>query len=298
MKRLLVLLALLAFAIPAGAAPKTRATKVLAKPTKTASKHATKHATKATKSAKRTRTSSSRHVPKRGTSHGKDSASAHARVAFSVAGELRPAREVVGRREEPLTLEEDIAKQIEKLLRGPLKNGITGLYVADARTGEPLFAVNADDALNPASNVKMISMATALELLGPTFRYTTRLLGAEPDRKGVVHGGIYLLGTWDPTLSTDNMADLADQLVARGVKQLDGDILVGSDPTRDGIFRAMVPVEIKATSPGEHPTATRVTWRTRPQSSSPPTARRCRSRFARGSLGSTPRSSRSSRWTM
>ena len=61
--------------------------------------------------------------------------SARARVAFAKAGELRPAREVIGRREEPLTLEEDIAKQIEKLLRGPLRRGITGLFVADARTG-------------------------------------------------------------------------------------------------------------------------------------------------------------------
>ena len=45
----------------------------------------------------------------------------------------------------------------------------------------PLFAANAHDSLNPASNVKMVSTATALELLGPSFRYTTRLLGREPD---------------------------------------------------------------------------------------------------------------------
>src|SRR5579863_7082749 len=84
---------------------------------------------------------------------------AHARVAVGRGGELRPLREEGGaqgvgrgRREEPLTPEEETAKQIEKLLRGPLRYGVTGLYVADAKTGEPLFAVNADDALNPASN--------------------------------------------------------------------------------------------------------------------------------------------------
>ena len=118
------------------------------------------------------------------------------RVAFGK--ELRPAREVVGRREEPLSLEEETPKQIEKLLRGPLRYGVTGLFVADARTGEPLFAVNADDPLNPASNVKMISTATALELLGPTFRYPTRLLGPTPDATGAIHGDVYLLGSYDP----------------------------------------------------------------------------------------------------
>ncbi|HEY5920646.1 MAG TPA: D-alanyl-D-alanine carboxypeptidase/D-alanyl-D-alanine-endopeptidase, partial [Kofleriaceae bacterium] len=231
MKRLLVLLLMITMVSPAAAAPKTRTAKSI-KVTKAIAGKATK---KTDKKAPATAT--------------------RARVAFAKAGELRPAREVIGRREEPLTLEEDIAKQIETLLRGPLKNGITGLYVADARTGEPIFAVNAGDSLNPASNVKLVSTAAALELLGPTFRYTTRLLGAEPDTNGVIRGDIYLLGTWDPTLSAADMDGMADQLTLRGVKQLDGDILVGSDPTRDGIYRAMVPIEITAGEPGEPPTA-------------------------------------------
>ena len=58
----------------------------------------------------------------------------------------------------------------------------------------------------------MVSTAAALELLGPTFRYTTRLLGAEPDKTGTIRGDIYLLGTWDPTLSAADMNGMADQL--------------------------------------------------------------------------------------
>jgi D-alanyl-D-alanine carboxypeptidase len=180
-------------------------------------------------------------------------AAARARVAVGLAGALRPVREAVGRREEPLTPEEAIAKQIEALLRGPLRNGLTGLYVADARTGEAVFAVNADDALNVASNVKMISTATALELLGPSFRYATRLLGPEPDARGVVRGDVFLLGTWDPTLSAADLKNIARQVAARGVKQLHGNVLVGSDPTRDGIYRAMIPIEVKAGEPGKPP---------------------------------------------
>lgn len=178
---------------------------------------------------------------------------AHARLLYGK--ELRPAREVVGRREEPLTPEEETAKQIEKLLRGPLRYGVTGLFVADARTGEPLFAVNADDPLNPASNVKMISMAAALELLGPTFRYTTRLLGPEPDAQGTIHGDVYLLGSWDPTLRATDLDEVAAQVATKGVKLLDGDVVIGSDPTRDGIYKAIVPITVKAGNPGEPPTA-------------------------------------------
>jgi D-alanyl-D-alanine carboxypeptidase/D-alanyl-D-alanine-endopeptidase (penicillin-binding protein 4) len=178
---------------------------------------------------------------------------AHARALYGK--ELRPTREVVGRREEPLTAEEETAKQIEKLLRGPLRYGVTGLFVADARSGEPLFAVNADDPLNCASNVKMISTATALELLGPTFRYTTRLLGPEADAAGKIHGNVYLLGSWDPTLTASDLDQIAAQVAARGVHELDGDVVVGSDPTRDGIYKAVVPITVRAGIPGEPPSA-------------------------------------------
>jgi D-alanyl-D-alanine carboxypeptidase/D-alanyl-D-alanine-endopeptidase (penicillin-binding protein 4) len=170
---------------------------------------------------------------------------AHARVAVNRLGDLRPVRDVVGRREEPLSPEEDTARQIEKLLRGPLRYGVTGLFVADARTGEALFAVNADDPLNPASNVKMISTATALELLGPDFRYPTRLLGATPDG-GVVHGDVYLLGSYDPTLTIGDLDEIASSVAARGVTRIDGDFVVGPDPTRDGLYRALIPIEVHA----------------------------------------------------
>ena len=176
-----------------------------------------------------------------------------ARIAVQAAGEMRPARDVIGRRDEPLTLEEETAKQIQKLLRGPLRNGLTGLYVADALTGQPLFAVNADDPLNPASNVKMISTATALELLGADFRYPTRVLGPAP-AGGAIHGDVYLLGSYDPTLTIEDLDDLAGELAASGITAIEGDIIVGADPTRDGIFRAVVPLHVTAGEPGEAPT--------------------------------------------
>jgi len=243
MRRALLLVLALAFVTPqATASPRKLATR----PQKTM---VTKTVVKATTSK-----SASKAKPKTRDTK-KPATRGAARVAFSLAGELRPTSEVVGRREEPLTLEENIAKQIEKILRGPLRRGITGLYVADARTGEPLFSVNADDPLNPASNVKMISTAAALELLGPTFRYSTRLLGREPDAAGAVKGDLYLLGTWDPTLSMKDVEGLADTLGKRGIKRIEGDILVGSDPTRDGVYRAMVPITIRAGEPGKLATA-------------------------------------------
>lgn len=182
---------------------------------------------------------------------------ASARVNFG--RELRPARDArdtIGRRPGVLTDEEAAAAKIQSLLRGPLlRRGVTGLFVADARTGEPLFAVNADDPLNPASNVKMISTATALELLGPEFRYPTRVLGPDPVG-GTIKGDVYLLGSHDPTLAVADFDQLAASLAARGITRIEGDLLSGIDATRDGIYRAAIPIEIAAGEPGAPATVT------------------------------------------
>lgn len=178
---------------------------------------------------------------------------AHARVSVGLSG--REWRPVVGRRDAPLTAEETTAQQIEKLLRGPLRAGVTAIFVADAKTGSPLFAVNADDALNPASNVKMLSTAAALELMGPDYRYSTRLFGHQPDADGIIHGDVYLLGGYDPTLGPNGLDEMAAQLAARGVRQLNGDVVIGADPDRDGLSRAIVPIDIIAGEPNQAPIA-------------------------------------------
>lgn len=178
---------------------------------------------------------------------------ASARVNYG--RELRPTRDAreLTRRTPILTDEEAAAAKIQALLRSPyLRRGVTGLFVADARTGEPLFAVNADDPLNPASNVKMISTATALDLLGPSFRYPTRVLGPDPVA-GTIKGDVFLLGSYDPTLSIADFDDLAASLARRGITRIEGNLLSGSDPTRDGIYRASIPVEILAGEPGAAP---------------------------------------------
>jgi D-alanyl-D-alanine carboxypeptidase/D-alanyl-D-alanine-endopeptidase (penicillin-binding protein 4) len=174
-----------------------------------------------------------------------------ARIAVSILGATRPPAEQ-RRKKGPLTEAERIADAIETLYKGPLRAGVTSLYVADARTGAPLFAVDADAPLNPASNVKLIATATALDLLGPEFRYLTRVLGRQPDAATGEAGDLYLLGSYDPTLRVDDLHKLAADLAASGIKKLSGDVVVGQTATRDGIYRALIPVELVASpTPGD-----------------------------------------------
>jgi D-alanyl-D-alanine carboxypeptidase/D-alanyl-D-alanine-endopeptidase (penicillin-binding protein 4) len=169
-----------------------------------------------------------------------------ARIAVSILGATRPPLEKRRKQAGPVTPAERIANEIETLYKGPLRAGTTSLYVADARTGAPVFAVDPDSPLNPASNVKLISTATALDLLGPDFRYLSRVLGRAPDPTSGEVGELYLLGSFDPTLRVDDLHKIAADVASAGVRKVTGDVVVGPTATRDGIYRALIPVEIAA----------------------------------------------------
>ena len=128
---------------------------------------------------------------------------------------------------------------------GQPSKGDWGLLVADAKTGEVLFEQNADRYFVPASNMKLFTTALALARLGPDFRFRTTLEAlASPSKDGKVNGPLFLVGRGDPNLSNRRfpyaqkeefdgpperaLAELADALVAKGIKEIKGDI-VGDD---------------------------------------------------------------------
>ena len=101
--------------------------------------------------------------------------------------------------------------------------GTATVAFVDVDTGELLAAHQAGKALNPASNAKVLTAATALAKLGPSHRYQTALFGKA---KGGRTGTLVLRGSGDPSLTTADLWDLARELKESGVKKVDGDILV------------------------------------------------------------------------
>lgn len=83
-----------------------------------------------------------------------------------------------------------------------LRNGIVGFYVADGITGMPVFERNGQIGLAPASIQKIITSATAFELLGKDFRYKTRLGYNGNIENGILKGDFFITGNADPTLGS------------------------------------------------------------------------------------------------
>ncbi|CAN5698139.1 hypothetical protein BH23GEM3_BH23GEM3_05920 [soil metagenome] len=107
-----------------------------------------------------------------------------------------------------------------------------GVMVVSLDRGDTLFSHNADLPLAPASNMKLFSTAAALYYLGPEFRYSTYALADGDLRDGILDGNLILYGTGDPTMSSRMLSgslaplrELADTLLARGVREVQGDVV-------------------------------------------------------------------------
>ncbi|MEX2261240.1 MAG: D-alanyl-D-alanine carboxypeptidase/D-alanyl-D-alanine-endopeptidase [Bryobacteraceae bacterium] len=140
----------------------------------------------------------------------------------------------------------DLAGRIAFLLsESPAARRATwGVQIADLETGEILCDLNSEKLFVPASNTKLFSTALGLMRLGPDHRFETRVVAEKaPDARGRVAGDLVLVGGGDPNLSarpipyriedgTGNplqpIEDLADQIVARGVRRIEGDV-IGDD---------------------------------------------------------------------
>ena len=138
------------------------------------------------------------------------------------------------------------AKRVDTLLGAePASKGEWGLLIADAETGETLYEQNAAKYFVPASNMKLFTTALALDKLGPEFRFHTTLESTGViTPEGELSADLVLVGRGDPNLSNRKfpfnlkeefdgppervLAELADALVAKGVKKISGDV-IGDD---------------------------------------------------------------------
>ena len=114
---------------------------------------------------------------------------------------------------------------IESIIASADLEGTVGCALADARTGEMLEQVDAHEAVPPASVTKAVTALYALDTLGASYRFVTRLMATGPVEGGVLKGDLVLAGGGDPTLSSDHLAELAADLKTAGVTSVEGRFL-------------------------------------------------------------------------
>jgi len=105
---------------------------------------------------------------------------------------------------------QNIAQRIENAYRqfeadSQMRHAISSLYVINAKTGEVVFDKNSQIGLAPASTQKIITAATAFELLGKSYQYKTVFAGDENQ--------IIISGSYDPTFGSWRYTQTKDSVI-------------------------------------------------------------------------------------
>ncbi|MGY9049103.1 hypothetical protein P775_21425 [Puniceibacterium antarcticum] len=114
----------------------------------------------------------------------------------------------------------------EALIAKARLDGMVGFAVADLATGLMLEEHEAETGMPPASVAKAMTASYALETLGADHVFGTQLILTGGLADGVVQGDLVLAGGGDPTLDTNGLASLAEQLKEVGVREVRGRFLV------------------------------------------------------------------------
>ncbi|MEL6614436.1 MAG: D-alanyl-D-alanine carboxypeptidase/D-alanyl-D-alanine-endopeptidase [Bacteroidota bacterium] len=131
------------------------------------------------------------------------------------------------------------AAAVEDVLADPdLPRAIWGIYVTDLASGRTILSRNADLTLLPASTMKLLTTATALDALGADYRYTTRLYHLGEASGATLTGDLVIRGAGDPTfgsewVSADPLQAWAEALFESGVRRIEGRIIGDDDRFED-----------------------------------------------------------------
>lgn len=124
------------------------------------------------------------------------------------------------------TTDESLKKKIDQILSDPRLDGVSiGVSVRRAQDGELIYTQNGQLHLHLASNMKLITGVTALNVLGPDYRFNTTIATDGNIKGQVLQGNLYMIGQGDPTLLKEDLDQFAKDLKAKGIQKIKGDLI-------------------------------------------------------------------------
>ena len=112
------------------------------------------------------------------------------------------------------------------LARAGIAESSVGVYVHEIGAAEPMVMHRAEQPLNPASVMKLVTTYAGLELLGPAHTWLTQLYTDGTQNNDVLTGNVILKGSGDPKFTIENLWMLLRALRAKGVREIRGDLLL------------------------------------------------------------------------
>ncbi len=113
------------------------------------------------------------------------------------------------------------------LQRANVSREAVAILVTDVQgRGNPRLSHRAGAAVNPASVMKLVTTYAALDLLGPSFSWSTPVYLDGTVRDGALNGNVYIKGQGDPKLVSERLWLLLRRVQGLGIKTINGDIVL------------------------------------------------------------------------
>ena len=129
------------------------------------------------------------------------------------------------------TAEAPISRQLppevlHALQRAGVPADALSAVLIEADSGHTVLAARQHQPQNPASLMKLLTTAAALDRLGPAFSWATPVWLNGPLRDGVLEGSLHIKGSGDPKMVLERLWLLLRRVQQLGVREIRGDIVL------------------------------------------------------------------------
>ena len=127
----------------------------------------------------------------------------------------------------PINASDNLPKEISQALaKSNIPTSSVSIEAINLSNSKNLLSLNPSTPRNPASVIKLLTTLAALEILGPSYTWQTRYFVDGSLKQGTLNGNLILQGGGDPFLTLDNFWLQLVGLSARGLKRIEGDLVI------------------------------------------------------------------------
>ena len=121
---------------------------------------------------------------------------------------------------------ESLRRRLDQLMEHPmLKTSQVGLMVYDLTADSALYRYQERQLLRPASTMKVVTSVTALDKLGGSYQFKTKLMYTGKIDDHTLKGDLYCVGGFDPRFNSDDMRAFIESLRKMGVDTIRGRLI-------------------------------------------------------------------------
>ena len=131
---------------------------------------------------------------------------------------------------------DDIKTEINNVLNKLPAGTRIGMLIYNPLTRDTIYSSNHIESMIPASNTKLFTTATALEIMGGSYTLSTQILTDDNElTDGKIDGNIYIKGLGNSVFTSEDLTEMANDLYELGIREITGNV-IGDDTFFDDVY--------------------------------------------------------------